>query len=148
MSMVEPFLLPPLALRPTEETIRGRIGEVIGLILDAQAWTQPIRVERDTLAILDGHHRLAAAIQLGLVRVPVLTYDYATVPLASWRPEIHPTRDEVLHRALAGRLYPPKTTRHTFVPELLATVELMRLLSRQALDPTPHDEVYPYQTWP
>ncbi|MFH6787259.1 MULTISPECIES: ParB N-terminal domain-containing protein [Methylobacterium] len=141
MSMAEPFLLPPLVLRPTEETIRSRIGEVIGLILDEQAWTQPIRVERGTLAVLDGHHRLAAAIQLGLGRVPVRTYDYATVPLASWRPEIQPTRDEVLRRALAGQLYPPKTTRHTFAPEPLATVGLGRLLGGPERDPILRDEV-------
>ncbi|KMO14230.1 ParB N-terminal domain-containing protein [Methylobacterium platani] len=121
-------LLPPLALRPTEETDPGRIGEVIALILDAQAWTQPICVERDTLAVLDGHHRLAAAIQLGLARVPVRTYDYAAVPLASWRPEVAPTRDEVLRRALAGRLYPPKTTRHTFAPAPETAVGLAQLV--------------------
>ena len=138
MSIAALSLLPPLALRPTEETLRGRIGEVIGLILDEQAWTQPIRVERGTLAVLDGHHRLAAAIQLGLVRVPVRTYDYATVPLASWRPGIHPTRDEVLRRALAGQLYPPKTTRHTFAPEPLASVGLGRLLCGPEPAPVTH----------
>ncbi len=58
MSPADLSLLSPLALRPTEETIPDRIGEVIALILDAQAWTQPICVERETLAVLDGHHRL------------------------------------------------------------------------------------------
>ena len=128
MTMSEPSLIPPRLLRPTEETVRGRIGEVIALILAEQAWTQPICVERDTLAVLDGHHRLATAIQLGLSRVPVRLYDYDTVPLASWRPGIVPTRGEVLRRALAGHLYPPKTTRHSFAPEPPASVALAQLL--------------------
>ena len=128
MTMSEPSLIPPRLLRPTEETVRGRIGEVIALILAEQAWTQPICVERDTLAVLDGHHRLAAAIQLGLARVPVRLYAYATVPLASWRPGIVPTRGEVLRRALAGHLYPPKTTRHSFAAEPPTCVALARLL--------------------
>ncbi|SEP50523.1 ParB-like nuclease domain-containing protein [Methylobacterium sp. ap11] len=126
--MSELSLIPPRLLRPTEETVRGRIGEVIALILTEQAWTQPICVERDTLAVLDGHHRLAAAIQLGLARVPVRLYAYATVPLASWRPGIVPTRGEVLRRALAGHLYPPKTTRHRFAPEPPISVALAQLL--------------------
>lgn len=85
-----------------------RVGEVSALILDRQAWTQPIRVERTTLAVLDGHHRLTAAIRLGLARVSVRLYDYATVQLISWRVEITPTREEVLRRAVMRRLYPPK----------------------------------------
>ncbi len=109
---------------------------MIALILDAQAWTQPICVERETLAVLDGHHRLAAAIQLGLTRIPCRTYDYATVPLASWRPEIEPTRDEVLHRALTGRLYPPKTTRHTFTRAPDAAVGLARLVGPGGAPPS------------
>lgn len=114
MTIPEMRLLPPAALRPTEEIVPARVGEVIALILERQAWTQAICVEADTLAVLDGHHRLTAAIQLGLARVPVWLYDYATVQLASWRPEFTPTREEVLHRAIGGYLYPPKTTRHLF----------------------------------
>lgn len=106
----------------------GRVSEVIDLILERQAWTQPICVDSETLAVLDGHHRLTAAIQLGLARVPVRMYDYATVQLGSWRPEIGPTREEVLRRALEGRLYPPKTTRHTFEALDPETVDLNQLV--------------------
>lgn len=121
-------LVPPSLLRPTEEIAPARVGEVIALILDRQGWTQPICVECDTLAVLDGHHRLTAAIQLGLARVPVRLYDYASVQLISWRPEITPTREEVLRRALSGRLYPPKTTRHIFGLIEPATVDLAHLV--------------------
>lgn len=121
-------LVPPSVLRPTEEIAPARVGEVIALILDRQGWTQPICVECGTLAVLDGHHRLTAAIQLGLARVPVRLYDYAAVHLTSWRPEITPTREEVLRRALSGRLYPPKTTRHSFGPLEPTAVDLAQLV--------------------
>ncbi|GJE57057.1 MULTISPECIES: ParB N-terminal domain-containing protein [Methylobacterium] len=114
MNTDEIRLISPLDLRPTEEISLGRVREVIAMIVARQAWTQPICLERTTLAILDGHHRHAAAIQLGLRRVPVRVFAYEAVELASWRAEIHPTRDEVLRRARAGELYPPKTTRHSF----------------------------------
>ena len=141
MSTAEMRLLPPLALRPTEETRRDRIAEVVALILERQAWTQPICVERRTLAVLDGHHRLAAAIQLGLARVPVQLYDYASVQLGSWRPEITPTLDEVLRRALSGCLYPPKTTRHIFASAEPSLVDIRHLVpgrsAASAIDAVP-----------
>jgi hypothetical protein len=114
MSIGKIELVPPSLLRPTEEIAPARVGEVIELTLDRQAWTQPICVECNTFAVLDGHHRLNAAIQLGFARVPVRVFDYATVQLDSWHPEIVPTREDLLRRALDGLLYPPKTTRHIF----------------------------------
>ena len=128
MSIGKIELVPPSLLRPTEEIVPARVGEVIELILDRQAWTQPICVERNTFAVLDGHHRLNAAIQLGLARVPVQAFDYATVQLDSWRPEIIPTREDVLRRALSGFLYPPKTTRHNFEPFKTVIVNLRQLI--------------------
>jgi len=116
MSVPEIRFLSPSELRPTEQIRPARVREVIAMIVACQAWTQPIRLERTRLAILDGHHRHAASIQLGLRRVPVQILDYADVELGSWRADIAPTRDEVLRRAEDGDLYPPKTTRHAFDP--------------------------------
>lgn len=121
-------LLSPTELRPTEEVEPGRIREVIAMIVACQAWTQPIRLEGTTLAILDGHHRHAAAIQLGLRRVPVQILDYDAVELGSWRTGISPTRTEVLRRARTGDLYPPKTTRHNFEPTTSLLIFLSSLL--------------------
>lgn len=128
MSIGKIELVPPSLLRPTEDIVPTRVGEVIELILDRQAWTQPICVENNILAVLDGHHRLNAALQLGLARVPVRFFDYTTVQLASWRPEITPTRQDVLRRALNGLLYPPKTTRHGFRTFEIAIVDLRQLI--------------------
>ena len=130
MSIAKIELVSPSRLRPTEETAPTRVGEVIELIMDRQAWTQPICVECNTLAVLDGHHRLNAAIQLGFARVPVQLFDYSTVQLGSWRPEMTPKREDVLRRALIGFLYPSKTTRHSFGPVENAIVNFRRLIHK------------------
>jgi len=118
----------PSEMRPTEQIRPGRVREVIAMIVARQAWTQPIRLERTTLAILDGHHRHAASIQLGLLRVPVQILDYEAVELASWRADVFPTRGDVLRRALDGNLYPPKTTRHNFRRDAPILVRLDMLM--------------------
>ncbi|WP_167350788.1 ParB N-terminal domain-containing protein [Methylobacterium variabile] len=132
------ILLPVRLLRPTEETVPARVREVVAMILAEQAWTQPICVEGTVHALLDGHHRLAAARDLGLAQVPVHVFDYAEVDLLSWRPEIAPTRAEVLARAVSGALYPHKTTRHIFPPRPVRPVPLASLAvtsSRRDLHP-------------
>ncbi|GEO99312.1 ParB N-terminal domain-containing protein [Methylobacterium haplocladii] len=128
MNADEIRLMSPLDLRPTEQIIPGRVRDVIAMIVTRQAWTQPICLERTTFAILDGHHRHAAAIQLGLGRVPVRILAYDDVALTSWRAEIRPTREDVLRRARAGELYPPKTTRHFFEAKASETFCLQALL--------------------
>ena len=128
MTGTELILIPPSDLRPTEALRPERVREVIALIVAGQAWTQPICVERETLAILDGHHRHAAAMQLGLARVPVRMFDYDRVGLGSWREDWCPTRKDVLRRARDGNLYPHKTTRHTFPAGKPISIALVRLI--------------------
>jgi hypothetical protein len=102
----------------------SRVREIVAMTLEESAWTQPICIEGTAHALLDGHHRLAAAIALGLARVPVYVFDYADVELLSWGAHISPTRQEVLARARSGQLYPNKTTRHVFPPRPACTVSL------------------------
>lgn len=76
----------------------------------------PLWVDRSTHVLLDGHHRLAALRQLGAKRVPVWVFDYqddSVISLGRWSAGPAIGREEVVRRARAGELYPPKTTRHT-----------------------------------
>jgi hypothetical protein len=133
MSEFDCVHLPIAALRPTEAILPSRVREVMAMILEENAWTQPICIERTAHALLDGHHRLAAALELGLARVPVYVFDYADVELLSWRSHIAPTRDEVIARARSGQLYPYKTTRHVFPPRSTCNVPLGEL--RMPIEP-------------
>jgi hypothetical protein len=63
---------------------------------------------------MDGHHRLAAALLLGLSRVPALLLDYGIVDVVAARDDFIVTPDAIVARAYARDLYPPKTTRHLF----------------------------------
>ncbi|MGJ3262266.1 MAG: ParB N-terminal domain-containing protein [Salinarimonas sp.] len=113
-------ILPVDTLRPTEETEPDHVLAVAEAILRAGVWTDPILVECEARAVLDGHHRLAAAYRLGLGAIPAHLVGYGAVTLTSRRPDQVVTPAEVLARARSGRLYPPKTTRHDALVALTA----------------------------
>lgn len=120
--------LSPVTLRPHEETVASRLGEVIELLLREQAWTRPICIEEESLCVMDGHHRRLAAIHLGLTKVPVVAFRYFEVRLGTWKPGLQHEPGEVIDRARLGRLLPPKTTRHLFPPFEAQAVPLLRLI--------------------
>jgi hypothetical protein len=130
--MKDIVLRPVLDLRATEETDPPHADAVASLILRAGVWTTPVCIERETGAVMDGHHRLAAAHRLGLQMIPVVPLTYDQVELQAWRSGFEVSPIEIVRRALAGDLYPPKTTRHLF-PEALPTclVPLARLRLEQ-----------------
>jgi hypothetical protein len=121
-------LLSPLALKPHEETDSCRIRHVIDLLLRDQAWTRPICVDEQSLCVMDGHHRRLAAIQLGLVAVPVMAFSYNEIRLGSRRAGMRIEADELIDRAMSGALFPPKSTRHVFPPFEWEAIPLAKLL--------------------
>jgi hypothetical protein len=74
----------------------------------------PVVVDRASLVILDGHHRVRALRELGCELIPTYLVDYGdnSVKVVSWRPEIPVNKEGVVSRGLSGELYPSKTTRH------------------------------------
>ncbi|MEK6346291.1 MAG: ParB N-terminal domain-containing protein [Burkholderia sp.] len=99
---------------PNEEHEAPRLREVLDSIARSGHWTTPIVLERSSLAVMDGHHRLAAAQHLALSRVPCLLLDYTQVRVETRRAGIEVDGEQVVARSLARVLYPPKTTRHVF----------------------------------
>lgn len=99
---------------PNEQYVEARLLEVIDSIARSGRWTAPIVVEKESLAVMDGHHRLAAAKRLALPRVPCLMLDYAQVTVQARRNEYCVDVAQILERSRTNRLYPPKTTRHIF----------------------------------
>ena len=99
---------------------------MLGKIRHQHLVDEPLLVAeaRDGLfVVLNGHHRLAALQELGARRAPawVVEYEGEAVVLERWpgaRVETHPTKAEVVERALRGDLFPPKTTRHRLTSPL------------------------------
>jgi ParB-like chromosome segregation protein Spo0J len=79
-----------------------------------QLWRIPVALERHSLAVMDGHHRLEAALQLRLMYVPCLLLDYDQVEVSASRQGYLVTPQEIVRRAKARELYPAKTTQHRF----------------------------------
>jgi len=93
-------------------------------------WTKPLAVDAAHNLVLDGQHRMEAAIKLRLVHVPVVKYDYATVTLWSLRPTHQFDWQLVTERALAGKPYPYKTVKHRFPFPMPACAIVLEELSR------------------
>ena len=89
---------------------------------------KPIIVDRESLVILDGHHKWTAAKELGLGRVPVVMTDYlddVSLEVCVWpdcgRESI--TKEEVLTMGFSDEVFPPKTSRHLF-PFRIPSIEI------------------------
>ncbi|MEM1712449.1 MAG: ParB N-terminal domain-containing protein [Acidilobaceae archaeon] len=91
-----------------------RLIEIIEWIVRDGAIHYPILVDKDTLIILDGHHRVEALRRLGYKLVPALLVDYDSdcISVSSWREGVYVTKDLVREHGLTGNLLPPKTSRH------------------------------------
>jgi L-serine kinase (ADP) len=112
------FIKPQL-LRPTEEYDSDAVSRLAAEIARDGFWREPVLIHRGNLAILDGHHRRQAAIDMQLWVIPCLVCSYAhdDIQLDTWRLDYHPTAGDVFRAASTGHLLPRKTTRHRF-PQL------------------------------
>jgi len=78
----------------------------------------PIIVDKKSLVVLDGHHRLNCCKNLGFKKIPCMLVDYIADPeirVYSRRKSFEITKKIVVAAGLTGSLFPQKTTRH-FVP--------------------------------
>ena len=123
------IMLSPDRLRPTEETDPARLAWLLEKIGREGVWTQPICVEAGSLVVMDGHHRLAVALRLGLQNVPCIGYSYAEVRIESRRPGFTVSADDIIGHGLRGELFPAKTTRHYFPEDITCRIGLDVLLN-------------------
>jgi hypothetical protein len=107
-------LVPIHALHVHEEIDPDTVREVTVSIRTEGVVKEPILVAKDSLVVLNGHHRVAALRELGVARVPawVLPYEDTRIRLERWSPGPALTKREVIERARSGTPFPPKTTRH------------------------------------
>lgn len=76
----------------------------------------PIIVDKNSMVVLDGHHRLNCCKNLGFKRIPCMLVDYFGDPkikVSSRRKKFKITKKIVITAGLTGSLFPHKTTRHS-----------------------------------
>ena len=104
------ILLPHEALEPE------RLAELRISLGHNGVLYHPVIADRDSLVILDGHHRVQILRELGCARVPVYLVHYKdpTIRVFSRRPGIAVDKGTVIDRGLGGRPFPARTSRHVF----------------------------------
>ncbi|SHL35543.1 hypothetical protein SAMN05443432_101231 [Roseovarius litoreus] len=121
---------PVAELKHIEGFSQKRVDWLTQKILDEGVWTKPLALDDEHGLVLDGQHRMEAALALNLKRVPVVRFIYADVPLRSLRPNNHTfTWETVVDRALSGDIYPYKTVKHDFsdpLPQININLEDLR----------------------
>jgi hypothetical protein len=105
-------LLPLTALRPHERVKERKVQDSLHIHVRWGRVRRRIVVEHEHGVVLDGHHRLAVAHRLGLLRVPVVVVEAAKVPVV-WRSTSVPIDPAtVVEAALSGVLMAPRSTMH------------------------------------
>ncbi|MDQ7793099.1 MAG: ParB N-terminal domain-containing protein [bacterium] len=114
MSELSFALMETGALLPHEEVEEDRLASLTDEIRRDGCLREPVLVDRVTLIILDGHHRVQALQALGCLLVPAYLVDYRSqgIQVWPWRQDTPVDKDSVVDRGLARRPYPPRTSRH------------------------------------
>ncbi|WP_248804395.1 ParB N-terminal domain-containing protein [Pseudomonas sp. MWU13-2100] len=107
-------------VRQSEQVDPGNVQRLRESILHTGHWLEPIIVERSRGIVMDGNHRLNAALQLGLKRVPCIELDYADprVCVRHWQTGQAFEVERIFTTLARGEMFPYKTTRHAFDPAL------------------------------
>lgn len=107
-------LVPIEVLRPHERVIEKHVTELMNDIVRDGRLIYPILVDRETMIILDGHHRVEALKRLGARYIPAILVDYRGdgVKVSSWRENWAVSKEDVVRAGIEGNLLPPKTSRH------------------------------------
>ncbi|MFA5926473.1 MAG: ParB N-terminal domain-containing protein [Parcubacteria group bacterium] len=111
-------IIPIKKLKPHEQTDKKNLERIKNDIHKTGCISNPVVVERDNLVILDGHHRTKALQLLGCTEIPVYLVDYFNdeIEVSQRRPEIKISKEIIIKKALAGKLFPKKTSKH-FIPD-------------------------------
>jgi len=74
----------------------------------------PILVDKETMVVLDGHHRLNSLRKLGFSKIAVVFIDYISpeIVVSSWRKGYEINKKDVLTAGLTDNKFPHKTSRH------------------------------------
>ena len=117
-----PVTLVPISWLKAHERVVSQ-DRILHLKQDTLSWGEyrlPLLVDKQTGAILDGHHRHAVGFDLGLSHLPVILVDYlndSNIQVGVW-PKCgisNITKEQVIQMSLSNNVFPPKTSRHYMV---------------------------------
>ncbi|NLU99019.1 hypothetical protein B6N13_13125 [Marinomonas sp. UCMA 3892] len=114
---------------PNEEVYDYRVDWLANKIEMEKLWRVPVTIDRDSFAIMDGHHRRAAAQRLNLKRIPCILLDYSEVELISTHSSMLVTPKVIKDFAKNRKFFPPKSTKHIFkspLPTCNISLELLK----------------------
>lgn len=105
-------------LKQHEKTQNYRLKDLCKKIRKSEVFKEPIIVDKKSLVVLDGHHRLNSCLQLGLNKIPCLMVDYlndSKIKVISRRKRFKINKNIVLKKGLSNQVFPYKTTKH-YIP--------------------------------
>lgn len=119
-------------LKPHEQVKDNKAVHLARHMRRSRVLPKPILVDRLSGVILDGHHRYTACLELKCRKVACVLVDYLhdeSITVESRKKGVIVTKKDVVKRGLAGRPYPPKTTKHVHAfKEMEKAVPLAKML--------------------
>ena len=121
-------------LKPHEEIKTKARDKLLDMTKRWGGFTKPVLVDSITGSLLDGHHRLSVAKELGLSKIPAICLDYLSseeIILELWPNNSYEsiTKSMVIEMCESNDLFPPKTTKHTTIfdlPPILVSLDELR----------------------
>jgi len=83
------YLVDPNDLKLHEEYIEEHLEKLKRQIINDGVLKKPIIVEKNTMIVLDGTHRVTIARELGFKRIPAILVNYSEVKIRSWARVFH-----------------------------------------------------------
>ena len=110
-------------LKPHEQIKSKARDKLLDMTKRWGGFTKPVLVDSVTGSLLDGHHRLSVAQELGLSKIPAICLDYLSsedITLELWpNTDLDSiTKSMVIQMCESRDLFPPKTTKHTTIFDL------------------------------
>ena len=107
-------------LKPHEQIKVKARDKLLDMTKRWGGFTKPVLVDSVTGSLLDGHHRLSVAKELGLSKIPAICLDYLSseeIILELWPNNTYEsiTKSMVIQMCESNDLFPPKTTKHTTI---------------------------------
>lgn len=121
-------------LKPHEQIKAKARDKLLDMTKRWGGFTKPVLVDSVTGSLLDGHHRLSVAQELGLSKIPAICLDYLSsedITLELWPNTDFDsiTKSMVIQMCESGDLFPPKTTKHTTIfdlPPILVSLDELK----------------------